>query len=199
LEKETDINQLFSTEIIIMKLYALAASLVILLSSCLKESIPDAMLNKKNGPKVTATFSYKLNGNAVSRTIEDVRNQSLVPYPTMGCSKQAGRYDLLALLDPGVVSIYLFTDTLAVGNYTYTTADVGELDILDYFNQTEFLHAPTDRISVNVSSHANGYISGTFSAVLTPMVDGSTTPYIFGTPSSILVTEGSFKNIPVFY
>lgn len=35
--------------------------------------------------------------------------------------------------------------------------------------------------------------------VVTPMVDGGTIPYIFGTPGSIVVTEGSFKNVPVIY
>lgn len=182
-----------------MKSYIISVTIAVFLSSCLKESIPEAMLNKKNGPKVTATFSYKLNGTPVSLTVDDVRNQNTVPYYTIGCSKIPGRYEMFAMLEAGGISLSFFTDTLSVKNYNYTVADVGEKDVLDYFNQTEFLHAATDRISINITSHNNEYVSGNFSAVLTPMVNGGTIPYIFGTPSSIVVTEGSFKNVPVFY
>lgn len=182
-----------------MKYTALLLTLSIFLSSCLKESIPGAMLKKQHGTAVPASFSYKLNGNPVNLTIDDVRNQITVPFAPLSCTKVPGRYEMFAMTEAGGFSLFFFTDSLVVGSYNYTTGDVGEMYVLDYFNQTEFLHAPTDRVSINVTSKANGYISGNFSAVLTPMVDGSTNPYIFGTPSSINVTEGKFSNVPLFY
>jgi hypothetical protein len=182
-----------------MKYCIAALTLAILLSSCLKESIPEAMLKKQHGTAVPARFSYKLNGNPVTLTIDDVRNQITVPYAPLGCTKVPGRYEMFAMTEAGGFSLFFFTDSLAVGAYNYTTGDVGEMYVLDYFNQSEFLHAATDRVNINITSHSNGYINGTFTALLTPLVDGGTNPYIFGTASSINVTEGSFTNVPVFY
>lgn len=181
-----------------MRSFTIAVTIVLFLSSCLKESIPEAMLNKKNGPKVTATFSCKVNGAPATLTVEDVANQGSVPYRTISCTKQTGTYDLFAMLDTGPIDLYFFTDTLTLGNYRYTTADVGQQHVIYFSGQSEFLQAPADYISINVTSYNNGYISGNFSALLTPMVDGNP-PYKFGTPSSISVTEGSFNNVPVFY
>ncbi len=181
-----------------MKSCIIALTMAIFLSSCLKESIPEAMLNKKNRTRVTATFSYKINGNPVSLTVEDVDNQVTVPYYMLGCTKNSGNYMLSASVNTGSTMLYFRTDSLAPGNYKNTTATIGENWVLDYLNRAEFLHAPTDSMSINITSHINGHINGNFSGVLTPLLDGNI-PYTFGTSSSVSITEGAFSNVPVYY
>src|SRR5579872_7010538 len=69
----------------------LAASLVILsLSSCLKQSIADAMLAKQrsgtqggNSPSV-ATMTYSVNGNTVTTSVNDPDKQMPASYQ-LGC------------------------------------------------------------------------------------------------------------------
>lgn len=176
-----------------MKCLVATITLALLLSSCLKESIPEAMANKKNGPKVPASFSFKVNGNTRSFSLEDVRRDTYPYY--FSCRKTANSYDIFGQVDAGKVYFSIYTDSLSVGNYSYPTAtgwaDSGYLPFEIY--------APTDRISINISSHSNGYISGNFTALLTPVTYAGTIPYTYGAPSSIAITEGSFKNVPVFY
>jgi PBP1b-binding outer membrane lipoprotein LpoB len=58
-----------------MKFYAVIIIVIIFFSSCLKESIPDAMLGSKNSEGTTATMSYEVNGNAVNITVDNADNQ----------------------------------------------------------------------------------------------------------------------------
>lgn len=68
-----------------MRFYVIALAMAIVLSSCLKQSIPDAILgSKKSG---TATLSYKINGNAVNISVNDADNQNTYPSYTLGCTK----------------------------------------------------------------------------------------------------------------
>lgn len=176
-----------------MKSLVATITIALFLCSCLKESIPEAIANKKNGPKVPASFSFKVNGVTRSYSLEDVRKDSYPYY--FSCRKSANSYNLFGLVDAGKACFYIYTDSLSVGNYSYPTvtgwADSGYLPFEIY--------APTDRISINISSHNNGYISGNFTALLTPVTYAGRIPYTYGTPSSITITEGSFKNVPVFY
>ena len=68
-----------------MKFYLIAVVMVIFLSSCLKQSIPDAMLSKNSGGNATATLSYKINGNAVNISVDNADNQNPNLY-TLGCA-----------------------------------------------------------------------------------------------------------------
>ena len=186
-------------QLLIMRFYVIALLMTIFLSSCLKQSIPDAMVNNKNSGgqgKVTATLSYKINGNTVSISVDDADNQSTVPYYTLGCSKYAGYYSLDAISSSGETTFSFYTDSLAVGNYKYL-GTYGDMFFTDYYNTDEFVHAPSDCMSFNITSYKNGHISGNFSGVLTPLVDPGNN--IFGDTGSVLITNGSFKNVPVFY
>lgn len=181
-----------------MKLYALAIVITVALSSCLKESIADAILHEQNGGSgITASLSYQLNGTTVSVTVDDADNQDH-SYYRLGCSKPFRTYTLDALTDFGETAFPFYTDTLSVGNYKYTGGN-GEMFFLDYNNQAEYVYAPSDSMSLNITSYSNGHISGNFSGVLTPLVTAGTINNIFGDPSSIHITNGTFKNVPVFY
>ena len=184
-----------------MRFYVIALLMTIFLSSCLKQSIPDAMLGSKSSGgqgKVTATLSYKINGNAVSISVNDADNQITNPYYTLGCSKYAGYYSLSGISNSGETSFSFYTDSLAVGNYKYL-GTYGDMFFIDYNNTAEYVHAPSDSMSFNITSYNNGHISGNFSGVLTPLITPGTTNNIFGDPGSVLITNGSFKNVPVFY
>ena len=179
-----------------MKFYLIAAVMAIFLSSCLKQSIPDAMLAKNSSGNITATMSYKLNGNAVNISVDDADNQS-INYYTLGCSKFAGYYSIEGLSDYGETVFVFYTDSLTVGNYNYI-GTYGDMFFISYNGTNEYVHAPSDSMSFNITSYSNGHISGNFSGALTPMIAAGNPDNIYGTPGSVLITNGSFKNVPVF-
>jgi hypothetical protein len=182
-----------------MKSYSLAVLLTTLLSSCLKQSIPDAMLASKNSGGqggVTATLSYKLNGNAVSISVPNADGQNPTSY-TLGCTKSSG-YNLDGISTSGEITFTFYTDSLTPGNYTYTGI-YGDMYFVSYNGQNEYVHVASDSLSFTVSSTKNGHISGNFSGRLTPMISAGIPNNIYGTPGSILITNGAFQNVPVFY
>ncbi|MEO8109468.1 MAG: hypothetical protein ABI594_05540 [Ginsengibacter sp.] len=181
-----------------MKFYVIALAVAIFLSSCLKQSIPDAMLDSGKSGHVTATLSYKINGNTVNISVNDADNQNTYPYYTLGCTKEAGYYSLSGISNAGETSFVFYTDSLAVGNYKYS-GSYGDMFFIDYYNTAEYVHAPSDSMSFNITSYNNGHISGNFSGMLTPLITASTINNIFGDPGSVLITNGSFENVPVFY
>ncbi len=174
--------------------------MVIFLSSCLKQSIPDAMLASKNSGKqssTTATLSYKINGNAVNISVDDADNQNLNLY-TLGCSKDAGYYVLQGLSSSGETTFVFYTDSLTVGNYKYI-GTYGDMFFISYNGTNEYVHAASDSMSFNITSYNNGHISGNFSGQLTPMITAGYPNNTYGALGSVLITNGSFQNVPVFY
>jgi hypothetical protein len=183
-----------------MKLYLVAAVISILLSSCLKQSIPDAMLASQNPGgqgDVTATLSYKINGNAVNISVSDAGSQDPSSY-TLGCTKSAGGYSLDGLSSSGEFTFTFYTDSLTIGNYKYT-GNYGDMYFLSYNGQDEYAHVPSDSLSFNVTSYKNGLISGNFSGQLTPLISAGNPNNTYGIPGSTVITNGSFQNVPVFY
>lgn len=184
-----------------MKSYLIIIA-VIFFSSCLKQSIPDAMLGKHSSlGGTTATLNYNINGNAVNIKVEnaDQQNSNLTAFPyTLGCSKLAGFYNLEGLSSSGYFYFTFNTDSLMTGNYKYTSA-YGDMSFTIYNDTFEYVHAPTDSISFNITSYTNGHISGNFSGTLTPLIVAGNPDNIYGTPGSVLITDGTFKNVPVFY
>jgi len=183
-----------------MRFYVIALLMAIFLSSCLKQSISDAMLGSKNSGgrgKITATLSYKINGNAVNISVNDADNQNPNLY-TLGCSKYVGYYSLSGLSNSGEAGFSFYTDTLTVGNYKYI-GTYGDMFFISYNGTDEYVHAPSDSMSFNITSYNNGHISGNFSGVLTPLITAGNPDNTYGTPGSVLITNGSFENVPVFY
>jgi hypothetical protein len=183
-----------------MKFYILAAVLALSLSSCLKESIPDAMLASKNkgSQGSTATLSYEVNGNAVNVSVNDADNWN-GSWHTLDCEKNPGYYALSALSSSGEFIFVVYTDSLTTGNYKYIGTG-GDLYFINYNGINEYVHAPSDSMSLNITSYNNGRISGNFSGVLTPLhISNTASNDEYGTPSSVHITNGSFKNVPVIY
>jgi hypothetical protein len=169
-----------------------------LLSSCLKQSIPDAMLDVSKHGTTTATLSYKVNGNAVSISVNDADNQVL--NGTLYCAKYYNNpgnyYGIEGLSSSGEITFLFYTDSLNVGNYSYTSY-YGPMYFANYNGSNEYVYDGSDSLSFNVTSYRNGHISGNFSGQLTPMLDPNTNS--FGVQGSVLITNGIFENVPVFY
>lgn len=183
-----------------MKLYVIAAIVAMLFTACLKESIPDAMLHSKNGggegSSATATLHYQINLTVVNVSVNDADNQNPNLY-TLGCSKSNG-YNLDALSNTGEFSFTFYTDSLTTGTYTYN-GTYGDMYFITYNGTAEYVHAASDSLSITITKYDKGHISGYFSGQLTPLVTASTINNIFGTPGSVLITNGAFQNVPVFY
>lgn len=182
-----------------MKLYLITAVIPILLSSCLKQSIPDAMLASKNSGGqggATATLSYKINGNAVNISVTNGDSQD-PNYYTLGCTKSVG-YSLDGLSSSGEITFTFYTDSLTMGNYKYT-GNYGDMYFISYNGQDEYADGASDSMSFNITSYKNGLISGNFSGQLTPMISAGNPNNTYGAPGSTLITNGFFQNVPVFY
>ena len=178
------------------KSYLATVVMAILVTGCLKQSIPDAMLSSGKHA-TTATLSYKINGTAVNLSVADADNQGATSY-TLGCSKYQGYYNLDALTSSGEFTFSFYTDSLIAGNYKYTSG-YGDMFFIDNNNTDEYVHAPSDSMSFNITSYSNGHISGNFSGVLTPLVNSGPINNVYGISSSVFITNGSFQNVPVFY
>lgn len=183
-----------------MKLYVVAVIAAILFSSCLKESIADAMLSSNNGGRggsgTTAILRYKINGTPVNISVKDADNQN-PNYYTLGCAKSNG-YSLDALSITGEFSFVFYSDSLITGTYNYIGRD-GDMYFIRYNGTDEYVHDPLDSMSITIAKYDKGHISGYFSGKLTPLVASSTINNIYGAGGSVLITDGSFQNIPVFY
>jgi hypothetical protein len=154
------------------------------------------------GPSV-ATMTYAVNGNKVATSVNNPDGQMPAGYQ-LGCSKtlypgtNSTVYSLDCVSTTGEMGFTFFTDSLSVGNYIYKSI-YGDMFVLSYNGADEFVHAPADSISFNITSYTKGHISGTFSGRLTPMVTAGYPNNIYGTSGSALVTNGSFKDVPIFY
>lgn len=180
-----------------MKSFLLIFVFSIILSSCYKQSIPDAMLNKsgiQNGN--TASMSYEINGKLVSISIKNSDQQS-PGFSSLYCHKSAG-YRLSGTGDEGELVFTFFTDSLEVGNYRYPSG-FGPMYFTNFEGRPQYVYGPTDYMDFNVSSYKDGYISGNFSGQLTPAIVVGTLNNIYGDLGSVLIKNGKFNNVRVYY
>ncbi|MEJ0103991.1 MAG: hypothetical protein WDO19_16130 [Bacteroidota bacterium] len=174
-----------------MKFYLIITAVTILLSSCLKQSIPDAMLGTSGKKtRITATMSYEINGNLVTISVDDADHQGPGIH-TLECVKSNG-YVLSAVSGYGEFVFTFLTDSLKVGSYNYPAA-WGPTYVTD-FQGPQYVYNPTDNMNFDVTQYKDGHISGNFSGQLTPMING-----VYGVPSSVLIKNGSFNNVPIVY
>jgi hypothetical protein len=179
-----------------MKFY-LIIGITILLSSCLKHSIPDAMLGKSGRQsKIAATMSYEINGEMVTISVDDADNQGPGLH-TLECVKSGG-YVLTGLNSTGEFIFNFYSDSLKVGNYKYTSS-YGPMYVTDFQGHPQYVYGPSDNMNFNVTTYKDGHISGNFSGQLTPMIMAGYPNNSYGIPGSVLITNGSFNNVPIVY
>ena len=149
------------------------------------------MLGRSKHAKVTATLSYEINGTLVNVSVDDADNPASNS-GTLECVKLNSYYNLSALTEFGEFTFNFYTDSLKVGSYSYPT-NSGGIFVTD-FQGPNYVYSPTDKMNVNVTIYEAGHISGNFSGVLTKQVNNS-----WGASSTVTITNGSFKNVPIFY
>ena len=177
--------------------------MLILLQSCLKQSIADAMMDDKEKAHGVATMTYEVNGNAVKNSVNDPRSQSPTGYQ-IGCSKyiypgtNSTVYSLDFLSTSGELSFIFYTDSLRLENYLYPFS-YGEMYFASYNGTNQYVHDPADSLSFTITSYSKGQISGNFSGRLTPVIEEGEPNRVYGAGGSTLITKGSFKDVPVFY
>src|SRR5262245_35212265 len=89
----------------------------------------------------------------------------------------------------------IVADSLQVFNYTYDSTSGTGLAEVTYNGHISQEFFKGDYIKINITSYSNGYISGDFTAKLSPF-DGS---YDYSKRGTTLITEGVFKKIQCFY
>lgn len=181
----------------IMRFYLLLASITIFLSSCLKQSIADAMLNPSGKQATAATMSYEINGTPV-KIIGRLTGNPGANYYTLECEK-AGGYVLSGVLDSGFDIVFtFFTDSLKIGNYKYTS-NYGPMYVTTFEGRPQYVYGPTDNMSFTVTSYKEGHISGNFSGQLTPSISQGYPNNVYGSLGSVSIKNGIFTNVPVIY
>lgn len=176
-----------------VKFYTLLFALAVLASSCFKQSIADAMLQKTEGP--TATIQYEINGKRLSLSVKGSENQP--PLYKLSCQK-AGGYVLSGMVGEIDFVYTFYTDSLKAGNYEYTI-NYGPSYVTTFEGRPQYVYGPTDHMRFTVTSYKEGRISGTFSGQLTPAVRVGTVGNVYGTPGSVVIKNGTFSNVPVIY
>jgi hypothetical protein len=180
-----------------MRFYLIIIATTIILPSCLKQSIPDAMMNKSVGQNgITATLSYEINGKLVTISVKDADNQS-PGFRRLSCEK-SNVYVLSGVGDDGEFVFTFFTDSLRVGNYKYT-GNYGPMYVTTFEGKPQYVYFPADNMNFNVTTYKDGHFSGNFSGQLTPAISQGNPNNVYGAAGSVLIKNGSFTNVPVVY
>jgi hypothetical protein len=189
-----------------MKQFSAYFLLAISLSSCLKQTIPGAMLKAEGQSSggSAISMSYEVNGVLVKTTVNEANNNQGT-YHQLSCEKTTYtinnanyyRYVLSLVSTSGELTFLFYTDSLQTKNYVYC-GSYGTEHFLSYNNTNGYTRYASDSLSFNVTVYGNGRISGNFSGRLTPSIPGGA-PDTFGTPGSIAIANGSFENVPVLY
>jgi len=183
-------------------------SLLIILSVCIISCSKNKQLPASPTPQPqvdSSLISFRFNDTLV--TIKGGLNsyvtnregvyasKVLTPYPkwVYNIIAQSGFYNDLYL--------QIYTDSLLVQSYNYfltqpyywVVPDQGLFLGIGYKNMDYQIYLPSDSVNVNITRYSNGYISGTFSADLTPMDVANPIP------GSTKITDGSFQNLQVVY
>jgi hypothetical protein len=182
-----------------MKQLFLFLIIVIVGTSCLKESIADAMLHSQSSGTDVASLSFEVNGKLIQQSVYTV-HQSDQNYQ-LACFRTAYtggiNYDFDFLTPLGEFTNAINTDSLKPGQYI-NQGFAGGLFVFDDQNRNYFLTFSTDTVSFTITSNKNGFISGNFNARLTELVSQSGNTNSYGTPGSCVITKGTFSNIPVY-
>jgi hypothetical protein len=178
-----------------MKFYVTLFAVTILLPSCFKKSIADAMLNSAKGE--TATLSYEINGTPVTISVKDADN-GLGGYYTLSCQKSNG-YNLNGISNYGEFTFTFYTDSLKAGNYKYTSLYYSGMYITDFQGQPCYIAEATDNMNFTITSYKDGRINGNFTGQITPAVMQGPYGNVYGASGSVVIKNGTFSNVPVVY
>jgi hypothetical protein len=181
-----------------------------LLLSCSKENEN----NGNNADTDSSSISFKLNGTLIKfsgsygEDNPNYWNDSLYEYAT--CKKELnqsfpsnGKFWYIFTGQHGMnqyqndFMINLTSDSLTTGNFRYDSINAGwKAQISAYINKISYsgVQFSKDSFNLSITSYSSGRISGTFSARLTPMTNGT-----YGVHGSTIITDGILNNVKVRY
>ena len=175
-----------------IRFYIIMAAVTALFSSCLKQSIADAMLNTpQDTKKITATLSYEINGTPITITVPDADRQRM-GNRILYCEKSNG-YIFSGVRGSEDFIFTFYTDSMKVGNYKHLSS-YGNVYVTTYQGRPQYVYAAGDNMDFNVTNFKDGHISGNFTGRLTPWTNPG-----YGPSGSVQITKGVFTNIPIFY
>ena len=143
----------------------------------------------------TATMTFELNNEPVKISVKYAGNQVFDRF-TLACVMSSYGYYVGAYTGDESINFYLFTQTIAVGEYKYP-GTYGEMQFMDHNGISLYVQDPTDYLQINVTSIENGRISGTVSGRFSPLVAAGPITNSYGPAGSYLLTNGTFKDLPV--
>lgn len=153
--------------------------------------------NKNSDTLADGSVQYKVNGSLVTiKSIPGGAGPNFIKRVQGGPLLQT-YYLLNAYQDAdNQVSFAIVSDSLHVGNYTYDSTYGTYLADVTYNGHISKQFYQGDYININITFYSNGYISGDFTAKLSPFENGLMD---YSKRGTTLITEGIFKNIPCFY
>jgi hypothetical protein len=141
-----------------------------------------------------ATMQYKVNGELVTMT--SAQAGTPITFYKFQFSGSPTNYDLEG---GGIAGFTILSDSLRVGNYVYDSASQYLPAFMSDGREQSALHFSGDNININITRYANGYISGNFTAKLSPTPAQRALLYDYSRKGTTLITEGLFTNVPCIY
>jgi len=156
--------------------------IITLIWSCSKDS--------NNTNKTHGTFQYKVNGGSVSMDVASALFLNFEKHlaPDVFCPQTCYMCIAKAGFNDGI-TFTIVSDSLHVGNYFYDNTHVPFLSMA-YNGQNSELAFPGDSLSINITSYANAYISGNFTAKLSPVGINGYPDY--SNRGTTIITDGFF-------
>jgi hypothetical protein len=159
--------------------------------------------NSNNTSLADGTVQYKVNGNLVTIHNVDITGNEYVYFIKQppGTTIPNVQYMLNAVKQPNDNFVLdVESDSLQLGNYLYEikpSSFSAPFAGVGYNGQGSALSYDGDNIKINITSYANGLISGSFTAKFTPILANGDIDY--SKKGTTLITEGVFKNIRCTY
>ena len=147
------------------------------------------------------TVEFKINGSAVKMIYSNYIYQVSLLFFNINVGNAPPHYPLDGSELNSNIELNIFTDSLETKSYHYDSLDVARVNVyvitlrVTYNGQTSVIHYKDDFADINITSHKNSRVSGTFTGKLTPEI----LPIGFGEPSSINITEGKINDVKVIY
>jgi len=175
---------------------AIVLALVAFFSSCSKggTSAPPPP-----PPVIDTIAQYKLNGNLVVITNKDSTSGKIAVFHKYvnGSWFHLTEYTFNADVDDNnFLDFDIVTDSLTTTNYYRDINSGNDKNPGGCANNGIpcYVSSGGDYVNINITSYSNGWVSGNFTAKLTPFQQN-----VPSQPGSIMITEGQFKNVKCIY
>jgi hypothetical protein len=179
-------------------------SLFLIISVVLLSCSRDPNSTNSNPSIEDGTFQYKVNGNLVTiKNISIADAEYTIFFKQLsGTAIPHSRYMFNG--QNGVNNVWVFgiiSDSLTVGNYILDTTAItgGLITTMTYNGAQSAIYYSGDKMEINITHYSDGYISGNFTAKMTPFIIDNNGLVDYSKRGTTLITEGEFKNVKCIY